>query len=301
MVEALKVVLDTLNRATEFDADAAFDLQEYLPQLLGYPRAVGSALEDLIATAMASSLPTYYDGGSASKPHHGDTLDSVTERSDLKWHRRLQLLPKEVQLLAYLENATWSNSTIKIICRVLHEHPCPNSNVSSWLLTDRCHDLPVSNFATVMHAYLDIINCSGAEVQPSDSEPWLLHFSRLSNVVVDEEQPMDLRSICGACVSLMLRLTPPKLDDTVASLVKLVDNLPTTSLTPEIVAVGNQLHGKSPTGAKPLMDALAHHGLQWAVRYVSSAGDSHQTRAIVEQLSESRHLTRDIPNLSVLQ
>lgn len=278
-------VLLALQQSSASDANSEAGLRDRLPILLAIRSYLpdSTALEDMIAVALDSSSPICLDGRSISQSD-ADDMGSLLHRSETRWRSRLQPLPVELQLAGFLEQKTWSDATVKIVNRILHATPLPNNAFASWIKSEACRQRATSHLVSIFYTYFDSVHSRSKDIAPPESDDWIPYFSRLVPVVSDDQQPQKVRETAACCLSFMLAVMPTTVDHLVTLLVQHIETLPTNAITVEVLDVGARLHSKSPLNANPLLNALSHHGLRWAVENALHS-ETFDSRRIMERLS----------------
>jgi nucleolar pre-ribosomal-associated protein 1 len=287
VLNVLRTVLSALRRSTATESASESALHGRLQQLLVLRRSLtDSILEDMIAIALDASLPLCHEGHPFLLEDTRDhDLASIIRRSDARWYRRSDRPAVELDLQSFIAHDSWTKSTAKILSAQLYRRSYPGEVFSRWLGTDYLSRCSTHNFALVMHAFLDSSYVHGEEISDADGKAWILHFSHLLTVVVNNRHSQELRLVSGSCISLIFALVPSKLVQNLALFLTEVQSRPIESLTAEVLAVGNRLHAKAPTDARNLVNTLVDHGLKWAVQCFAGDHDQADYVTTVEELS----------------
>lgn len=264
--ELLRAVLDAVRLSVASDSELESALRRRLPQLLVLRSDLTDSdiLEEMIAIAIEASLPVCYDGAqlSAQGLEEETSIAALVRRAETRWSLHLDPLPAKIDVLQFLTKDTWSESTVKIISGLIYRRSFSQNTFISWLGSEDCSRRSPEHFVTVLRSFLETCRSLNAELLQVNL--WVPHFTRLVKMVADERLSRARRKASSSCVSLILSLAPSNSSHLLALLVQQVENLPTTSLTAEILTVGARAPATADRGL--LLTALADHGAQWAVR-----------------------------------
>lgn len=288
MLLVLETVLHSLQTSVVADSSSElpFNLGRRLPQLLSLREVMPdlSLLEEIIAVAVVASLPAYYDGSRLEGTVFEETtMNSIITRSNQRWSKHLDSLADDLPLRSFLDQTTWSASTIQLLSGLLYQRLIAKDSFISWLETDGPTHHPIEQLSPVLYAFLDASSCEGGKMEQPKVDAWSNLVSRLLEAVTAEHISPQLRSTSGSCVTLIVSLNPSSLSQFLANIARRIQALPVTSLTVDVLTVGLRLHSIFPLDAAPLLTALADHGMQWAVRQFAEEGSP--VEAVVEELS----------------
>jgi nucleolar pre-ribosomal-associated protein 1 len=284
----LETVLGALQVSTATDSASkiSLNLQRKLPQLLSLRDLLPDLLllEEVVATAVVGSLPSYCDGSRlGGELFEESTMVTVTTRSNIRWSRHLDSLPHNLQFRSFLDQKVWTASTVNILAGLLYRRLIPKDAFLSWLETDHSTRHTAEQLVPVLHAFLDASSCEGNQLMSANIMVWTNQISLLLETITDEDLSPELRSMSSSCVALIISLIPPGLSQYLKKIAEAIQALPVTSLPVELLSIGRQLHSMFPLDAAPLSTALADHGMQWAVRQFAEEDVSFQV--VVEELS----------------
>ncbi|ESK84671.1 nucleolus protein [Moniliophthora roreri MCA 2997] len=256
----LSSILNGLKRSKEMPG-FEYQLSQHIQSLLKLEQILPGydILEDFIELSLGARLPLLYRGYLAEGDEER-TFKSLTDRAELQWKRRLLPPPLEVDMYAYLNRTSWSQSAVNIICHSICSHSPSHyaSEIRRWLGTDiQC---ALRDFATVAHAYLDCCQCYNATQGMSDEEIqlWSRHFARLVKGACQMELASDTRAACSRCLAVLLSSGRDTFQDL---FFKELQNVPLSTLSLELLRIEGLSH--------PQRDALVDHALQWVVRALS--------------------------------
>ncbi|KAF8073491.1 ribosome 60S biogenesis N-terminal-domain-containing protein [Lyophyllum atratum] len=286
-LDLLGDVLAGLRALTTSEAELEPTLIRKLPQLMALrPVLANSAvLEDLIAIAVESSVPLYYNGRRCSEALEETSLTSIVRQSELRWSRHLDSQLEDLLPQSFLTQDTWTTRTVTIITGLIYRRRLLQNEFFSWLTTSHCAARSPEHLITVIHAFLDTALAHEEEILLEGSDIWLPQFSRLLAVVSDDELAQDARSIAGASITLMIQLIPSHRSDFISSIIHAVQASPVTKLDNQLLSVGRRLHATFPLEAEPLTTELSNHGLQWGVRFFTDTGNGSFDAAVEELTS----------------
>jgi nucleolar pre-ribosomal-associated protein 1 len=286
-LDLLDAVLIALQSIITSDTESEVALVRRLPQLLALRPFLGHSdtLEELIAAAVEVSLPAHCNGKPLLRGSF-DELDIVPfiKRSEGRWHQHLEPLSTDLPIQSFLMQDRWSESTSKIMAGLIYRRSVSPDVFLSWLSSDHCAAREIQHFVPVLQAFLDSYSSDASKLPVPESDVWKRHLARLAKMVVDESSSQEIRATTGSCVSLLLRLFPTRMAEFVAVLLEQLQALDVTSLTADILVIGRRLHATTSNDGKPLLTALADHGIQWAVRRFADDLDDVSV-VIIEELS----------------
>ncbi|KAG6897168.1 hypothetical protein C0992_003674 [Termitomyces sp. T32_za158] len=267
----LEPLLFAIKTITTSESDHGQALIQRLPSFLVlYSKTPSSTLEELIAIAIQSSLPAYYDGCPSREFEELDLID-VVRVAESRWSLHLDAWPTDLPVQSILSQDLWTTSTVAIISGLLYSGHLSLDNFVRWLSTDHCTARAPEHFILIMHAFLDITSSQGKKLPENDI--WINQFSRILDIVLDNEAPQSVRLRGGACLSLMTLSTPSKMEEFLAILVRTVRKLSVSKIYLELLLVGKSLQTRLPKLAEELITVLVNHGIQWAIRYFAEQDD----------------------------
>ncbi|KAF7433677.1 hypothetical protein PC9H_005640 [Pleurotus ostreatus] len=214
-VSVLREILVSIKRPLR-SGDSSFEwkLRSRLPQLLALRPVLSGfyVLEDIVATALESSLPIGHDSHDARHQHieagSPDSISNLIERAETHWSHRLDAPPSELDLKSFLHQTSWSPSTVRITSALLYRHTSPDNVFWRWVGTDNCAHRSTHDFAIVLHAILDAHITRGKPIPKLEGDGWLPHFTRLLKATIEPRHPREMRARCSWCMSSLLLLVP---------------------------------------------------------------------------------------------
>ncbi|KAF9046067.1 hypothetical protein BDZ89DRAFT_1155358 [Hymenopellis radicata] len=218
-----------------------------------------SVIDDVLAPTLAAMQPMFVDG----RGRAGCAGPEVLKCAETQWNLRLRQLPGELQLLAFLEQKTWTTGTVDIIRALLYKTDSAAS-FSTWLQTGNYRERPYPLLVRVLRAHLDSTSCLGRSLPDAEHRHWVHNFRNFSAWCADTEGE-DVRHHAASCLILLFPLLANLRAELSAVLVDSVATLPVTSLPVDLLKVGRALGSECPS----FVDALVEHGAQWAVRRFS--------------------------------
>ncbi|KAF4602702.1 hypothetical protein EYR40_005919 [Pleurotus pulmonarius] len=241
-VSVLRELLVSIKRSIRSD-DSSFEwkLRSRLPQLLALRPVLSGfyVLEDIVATALESSLPIGHDAHDARHQHiesgSPNSIHTLLGRAETHWAHRLDAPPSELDLKSFLYQTSWSPSTVRIISALLYRHTSPYNTFWKWVGTDNCAHRSTHDFAIVLHAILDAHNSRGTPIPKLEGDGWLPHFTRLLKATVEPRHPREMRARCGWCMSSLLLSVPAEATQFTHCIVSEMSNLPGSTLPAEIL------------------------------------------------------------------
>ncbi|KAJ7780624.1 ribosome 60S biogenesis N-terminal-domain-containing protein [Mycena maculata] len=271
----LEMVIAALGVAVK--AQSVADLHSRLPLLTALWESLpkSSTLEAMIATIIDACVPVALSG----RPDL--STSAVLMQCDATWSYRFHAVPSSLDLQSLLfREGSWSQSTVKILSAILYQSGCDSNMFSSWLATDFAARRPPNHLAQLLHVYLD---AADSDVTQADAMAWIPHVFRFLQSVTDETAASSLREDCASCLCLIAARLPDSVSDLVAALDDRIRRLPETSLTRELLTIGNWL-AKRPDPAQAVVTSLVDHGLQWCIHAFAVSDVDSTVQATVDEL-----------------
>ncbi|KAG5724436.1 Laccase-2 [Termitomyces sp. T112] len=284
LVALLEPVLSAIKLMTTSKSEPGRALIHRMSLLLSlYSMTVSTALEELIAIAIQSSLPAYHDGGQCREAFDETNLIDVVKRAESRWSRGLDVWPTDLPVQSFLSQDSWTASTVAIVSGLLYSGHLPRDSFISWLSTDHCTARSPEHFIIVVHAFFDVV--SSGEEELAEHDCWITHFSRILHIVLDNKTPQSIRLKGGACLSLMACFIPSNMADFLAILVRTVQTLPVSEIYSELLLIGQFLHARLPRLTGDFIKELVNHGIQWAIRYFTEEEDPSLNETLIDLTS----------------
>ncbi|THV01983.1 hypothetical protein K435DRAFT_717738 [Dendrothele bispora CBS 962.96] len=263
LLESILEALQVLKSLSKLD----LDLQERLSQFLSLSNRYSNLdiIGDFVEMAISSGLPVGHDGLLIH--------DGMFSQVGVRWERRLnRSLSAEVNPFSYLNSASWSSSTARILRHAIYTYDVTVSDqvISPWLRSKMYQDHPTEELAQVLYAYLDCKHSNNINIPGNEGEFWFAQVPTLVKASASVALSEDVRGICGACVHLLVMLMPTKRIDLIEKIVEEVKDLSTSSLSKELLRTGYRCSAAHVSGTSDLLDAVVNHSLQWTVRRLAA-------------------------------
>ncbi|KAG6873594.1 hypothetical protein C0995_013967 [Termitomyces sp. Mi166 len=280
----LEPVLAAIKLRTTSETDPGQALFQRLPSFFPlYLKTTSAILEELIAIAIQLSLPAYHDGGRCVEGFEEMNLVDVVRRAESWWSRRLDVWPTNLPVQIFLSQDSWSASTVTIVSGLLYSGHMRWDDFMSWLPTEHCTARSSEHFIIVMHAFLDVTSSREEELVENDA--WIIHFSRILDIVLDTAVPPSIRSRGSVCLPLMVCLTPSRTAEFLAALVRAMQTLPVSKIDSNLLLIGRSLHARLPQLTGELITELVNRGIQWAIRYFAEEEDPSLNACLIDLAS----------------
>ncbi|KAG5635154.1 hypothetical protein H0H81_012205 [Sphagnurus paluster] len=267
-------ILTALKYLVVSQPEAEVELIQRLPRLMALRSALSDSivLEELIATAIESSTPAYFDGHQCGQVLEEMSLVDVMQSSDLRWSRHSHAWPGDLPAQSFLTKDVWSSSTVAIVSGLIYKGSLVPNDIITWLATDHCACRSSEHFAATLNAFLDACSCRREEL--ADHDVWYPQFRRLVQIILEDGTRKETRLTAVNSILLMVQLIPSRVSQFLASLSQIVQSLPVTKLIPQFLCIGRHLHASLSAAAEPFITELVDHAIQWAVRFFAEPEDA---------------------------
>lgn len=247
-------------------------LRDRLAQLLRFHTHLPTSkvLQDLIASALDSSSPSCLD---KQLGIHDTSFESMLNKAEARWQRRLQPLPPELSLREFLEQEEWSSATIAIISHIIRSQPPSSAVFTSWLRSDHCKRRPFHQLTFVLRSYLNVTEACGREILSEECTAYTQYLPDLLRLLGDARQSTDLRDSAGDCIYLLGSGMASTRAVLMKSLTKRIEKLPISSFSQQLLSLCLRFHVTFPAEVKEVVDLAAQHGLQWVLNGLESQND----------------------------
>ncbi|KAK0205877.1 ribosome 60S biogenesis N-terminal-domain-containing protein [Desarmillaria ectypa] len=264
ILDLLDTVISAIRNFVMQDAQAEYLLRVKTIQLINLRSHLSDSvvLEELIAMTLRSSLPLHIEG-LLHPIQNAKDAETRLDRSIARWTHRLETLPTDLQFFALLQQDHWTSATVEILRSLIYKCPCPHGAFSSWLKANQCLERDPLGLVSVLYSYLDVAKCRGVPISDAEAEPWVQHGRRMFGWSTDESLSPSLRHTASLCITFLFQLLSSNRSQLEDLILNDLRKLPVKSLTPDMLLVGLNVGSE----ASALTNALAEHGVQWAVRH----------------------------------
>jgi hypothetical protein len=276
----------TLNGALDW-------LQKQLPSLITLRQHVTDVprLDDAIAVSVQAGIPMGIDGVITSKG--AAPLASIVEEAERRWSLRLSKLPDEIDINAFLNTATWTESISKIVTGLLYRSVDARRAYLEWLFAkSEFTTVPTTLLVPSLHAVLE---AASEDLWIALGDEWKEHnkqlvrklWSKLSAAIVKAPRHGQTKQQLRSCMSLFFRQFSGQQAAMTEDFTAKVSKASLDTISPELLELAFALRGIGKHGDK-LGQAVINYALQWAVRYFSgSPGIDVVARISIQGLCES--------------
>ncbi|KIL65208.1 hypothetical protein M378DRAFT_162474 [Amanita muscaria Koide BX008] len=272
-IDLLNSVLSAIKANPDLSSDIGDKLRRRLPTLLALRGILQdyAALDDLLAAATSDTLPLH------SSPIDADgsaNLSSAIQNSERCWLRAKEPLSHLISPQQFLEQGTWTRSTVHILRGLSYRRAIDQDTFASWLRTSHFNMRTVEEYIPVLHAFLDCMHADGGEIMLHNFDAFEDAFQRASQAVITKDFPSEQRVAAASCATLLLNLIPPKSSHFVSQVLRLVKSSNSSSYTVELLSLAISFHGKVHNDdSRQLVTMLVETQLQ---RFVRLIGDPDQ-------------------------
>ncbi|KAH7907124.1 ribosome 60S biogenesis N-terminal-domain-containing protein [Hygrophoropsis aurantiaca] len=255
-------LLDAVLSTMQSFSSADFPLKGRVGQLLTFRSVLpdSALLEDMIATAVVSSLPSCYDGRPLKPGLSSRSLASLTSSLRLRCHSSFNSISPE-NAVQSLVREHWTVSTASIVSALLYCAILPAQEYARWLNSMAFTTITTEQLAITVHAFVD--SCNAEDLEAVNDE---VIYDVLDRILPQRQCPSDLRQLCIDAVSSVVMHDVHRRASFTSIITKNLASASMDDNTPDYMTIAIRL--RSIEDLNLLVSTFVDRGLQWAVRHI---------------------------------